>query len=485
MATPWNRLLTAAVLIGLGAAVWKAGSLYRARRVPRVLLLSPAVEGIDPAHALGLGRLVMDQMEIASGATVLAPPEPPSDLLLQSLPPGDLVVRLSGRREGDALSLRVGWLDPAGLREGRPWHSFETASGPPAQVLRQVERGGPLPLSRQGAERLAPQDPARFWALVAAVSVQDDEAALKDLDLSRALTDAEPGSAAAWTNLGEHLYRSLWAQPAGGDLPQAQALAAFDRALALIPGYPRAALLKGMLLTDVGDQREALQTLVDARRLRPGVPDLYAGLAYAGRTSGLLEGAFAAVRARERLVEPLKLPTPWFAENTYLYSGRWEAFRSSLQGRHDPVFLFYNGYLDLIQGRKEESLGFFQEGARMKQASKPFSDLCGIYALAVAGRPQEALASLSTFEEERGRLRIPDGELTFKVAEAYALLGRPESAIEAAGRAFAQGFGCLAWYEKSPLFARARQSPRWTALRQHLEERQALLTHAFPPGLFG
>ena len=485
MATSWKRVLVAAVLIGLGTAVWEAGALYRARRVPRVLLLSPAVQGIDPAHALGLGRIVMDQMEVASGATVLAPAEPPSDLLLQSLPAGDLVVRLSGRREGDGLSLRMAWLDSAGLREGRPWHSFETAVGPPAQALAELGRGGPLPRLRRGAERLAPRDPARFWALVAAVSVQDDDEALKDLDLSRTLTDAEPESAAAWTNLGEHLYRSLWVQPAGGDLPQTQALAAFDRALALIPGYPRAALLKGMLLTDVGDQRDALQTLVEARRLRPGVPDLYAGLAYAGRTSGLLEGAYTAVKARERLVQPLKLPTPWFAENTYLYSGRWEAFRDSLQGRQDPVFLFYNGYLDLLQGRKEESLAFFQQGAQLKQTSKPFSDLCGIYALAVAGRQQEALASLAAFEEERGRLRIPDGELTFKVAEAYAFLGHPDGAIEAAGRAFAQGFGCLDWYEKSPLFASARQSPRWTALRQHLEERQALLEHAFPPGQFG
>ncbi|MDE3034199.1 MAG: hypothetical protein KGI56_11080, partial [Acidobacteriota bacterium] len=218
--------------------------------------------------------------------------------------------------------------------------------------------------------------------------------------------------------------------------------------------------------------------------LRPGLPDLYAGLAYAARTSGLLEGASRSLDVRARLSRPFKLSSPWFAENSYLYSGRWDAFRDSLDGRRDPVSLFYRGYMDLLQGDRSGALGLFQEGSTIKQTSVPFSDLCGIYALALTGRSDQALASLKTFEQERGRLRIPDGELTFKVAEAYAFLGHPNKAIEAAGRAFAQGFGCLEWYEKSPLFAPARQSPRWAALRQHLQERQRLMEQAFPASGF-
>ena len=484
MTVLWRRVLTVAVLAGLGAAAWKGWSAYRVRRVPRVILLAPSVRGLDPVYAVGVGRLLMDQMEVASAATVLAPEVSLSDPQLRSLPKDDLVVRLSGHRDGTSLTLRMEWIRAGDLSKGSAWETFETPPVRPAEAFRRIEQGGPLPTLLPGASRLVPEDSARFWELAAAVSVQEDVAAQADLDLSRRLTEAEPGSAAAWVNLGEHIYRNLWNQAAGGDLPQAQALAAFDRALDLVPGYPRAALLKGLLLTDVGSQRAALRTLLAARALRPGIPDLYGGLAYAARTSGLLVGASRAVEARDALSRPFKLSIPWFAENTYLYSGRWDAFRDSLDGRRDPVSLFYRGYLDLLQGDRTGALGFFQEGADIKQTSVPFSDLCGIYALALTGHPDQALVNLKTFEQERGRLRIPDGELTFKVAEAYAFLGRPNEAIEAAGRAFAQGFGCLEWYEKSPLLALARQSPRWAALRQHLQERQRLLEQAFPPSDF-
>jgi tetratricopeptide (TPR) repeat protein len=268
-------------------------------------------------------------------------------------------------------------------------------------------------------------------------------------------------------------------------MPQSEALAAFDHALDLIPGYPRAALLKGMLLTDLGNQRSALRTLVAARALRPEIPDLYGGLAYAGRTSGLLEGASVAVAARERLSAPFRLSMAWFAENTYLYSGRWEEFRNSLSPRPDPVFIFYRAYLELAAGRKPEALALFQQGADIHSTSVPFGELCAVYAAALSGDADGALARLKRFEAARGRLRIPDGELTFKVAEAYAFLGRGEDAIAVAGRAFAQGFGCLAWYERSPLFAAARKSPRWPTLREHLQERRELMEEAFPPGTFG
>lgn len=484
MATLRPPLILAAALLGLaGAGLWAWRALHP-RPAPRVVLLTPEVSGLDPQAAQGAGRLWMDQLEVASGATVLAPATPPTDAQLRSLPGEDLVMRLSGRRAGDALGLHLAWIRAADLAEGRPWRTLEIPPGDPREAFQALQKGLPLPRSRAAA-RLLPADPRRFWLLAAQVAVPDDAAALQDLAGAQSLSEAEPASAAAWANLGEHLYRSLWAEPAGGSLPQGKALEAFDRALALVPGYPRAALLKGMLLTDVGDQRSALQELSAARRLRPGVPDIYAGLAYAGRTSGLLEGAARAVALRRQLTAPLDLPSPWFAENTYLYLGDTAAFRASLQARRDPVFLFYSGYLDLAEGHTAEAGDAFRAGAALGRTSMPFSDLCAVYALAVEGRRDEALEALAAFEAARGRLRVPDGELTFKVAEAYAYLGRPESANEAAGRAFAQGFGCLAWYERSPLFAPARQSPRWTALRQHLLARQELLARSFPPSTFG
>jgi len=477
----FGRLLVLAILAGSGAGAWKAWRAYEARRSPRIVVLDPVVAGVERDCAIGLGILLRDQMEVSSASTVIVPSRP----LPPDLPPGDLLLRFSGHREGDSLSLRVEWIAAGKRATGAAWSAFETPMATPAEAFRRLGRGLPVARLHDGAENLMPSDPARFWDLARQASIQEDVAANADLEASRKLAESAPDSAAAWVNLGEHIYRNLWTEPAGGDLPQARAVNAFDRALALVPGYPRAALLKGMLLTDMGDQRSALRVLADGRGLRPRIPDLYGGLAYAGRTSGLMDGALRALAARDRLTRPYRISQEWFAENTYLYSGRWEDFRNSLPGNRDPFFLFYAGYLDLVQGDKVGALPLFQEGAVERRTSLPFSDLCTVYALALQGRQDEALGNLRAFEEERGRLRVPDGELTFKVAEAYAFLDHPEEALTAAGRAFAQGFGCLAWYEASPLFAPARHSPRWEGLRQHIRERQTLLEEAYPPDSFG
>ena len=56
-------------------------------------------------------------------------------------------------------------------------------------------------------------------------------------------------------------------------------------------------------------------------------------------------------------------------------------------------------------------------------------------------------------------------------------------ALAHAGRAFARGFGCTAWYERSPMLEPLRGLPKWKALMQHLRERQGMMEDRFPIGL--
>jgi len=62
-------------------------------------------------------------------------------------------------------------------------------------------------------------------------------------------------------------------------------------------------------------------------------------------------------------------------------------------------------------------------------------------------------------------------------------MGDRASAMEMANRAFARGFGCTAWYERSPMLESLRGLPKWNALMQHAKERQALMEDQFPIGL--
>jgi tetratricopeptide (TPR) repeat protein len=355
--------------------------------------------------------------------------------------------------------------------------------------MEHVVQHWPLANRHRQLDELIPRTPVHFWLLLEGLSIRDDQTATRQLAVSQQLADDEPGCATAWTALGDHLYRSLWVNPeqAGVGL-NSRTHHAFKKAVDLVPGYPRATFLWSMMLTDTGNQGMALKALLEAIRLRPGTPDVYLGIAYAGRTSGLLDGARKALVRRDALLGPQASPSSWFAETTYLYLGDLEAFEQELTRtgslRQDASILFYQGYFSLLMGRHQQALGFMKSGSDPGMAPTPFRDLCRVYRAYLEGRSKDGLAELREIDEIRGQLRIPDGEWTFKEAEAYSLLGDADRGVDCATRAFVQGFSCAAWYEASPFLARVREHPRWPTLRRNIRERQAVLEGTFPPSAF-
>ena len=473
-----------------------AGLLFWSRLAPgpavrRVLLLVPAASNgtADPALGRGLETLLSDHLEVLAGATVVHPSGVPWGEGLRRLPKGTFLATFRARREGDRLALAAAWTTRERLLDGEPWASEDAPPLLPAEALARWVAHWPFRPRHPGREALTPRDPAHAWELLRILAIRTDAEAAGDLEATQALTKAEPGCATAWAALGDHLYRSLWIQPeAAGTALNARMDRAFQRALALVPGHPRATYLRALMLTDLGNQRQALQSLIPAARLRPGVPDLYLGFAYAGRTAGLLEGAKRTLARRQEILGHLADPSPWSAETTYLYLGDLPAFGQDLDRaratRTDAGLLFYQGYLALLEGRRDLALTFMQEGSAIAGGPVPFQDLCRAYTAYLEGRPGDGLAGLREVDRVRGRLRIPDGEWTFKEAEAYALLGDTDRAVDAATRAFVQGFSCAAWYERSPFLGKVRQHPRWPMLLRNVKERQAVLQGTFPPSAF-
>ncbi|MBI1753666.1 MAG: hypothetical protein HY014_08440 [Acidobacteria bacterium] len=452
------------------------------------MLPSPLETGRKDVGA-GMETLLSDCLEVLAGATVIHLPAPPSRDDMPRLQPDTRLLRFHGRRQDTQLALTLEWTTVGRQMSGKPWMLEEVPLQEPAQALAQVVRRWPLRQQYRQLDSLIPKSPERFWQLLEGLSIRDDLAATRHLDLSQRLAEEEPRCATAWATLGDHLYRSLWVNPeqAGIGL-NSQTHHAFLKAEALVPGHPRATFLWSMMLTDTGNQNLALQNLKQATRLRPGVPDLYLGLAYAGRTSGLLEGARRALARRASLLGPLASPTSWFAETTYLYLGDQEAFSKELARagslRQDANILFYKGYFAMLQGEPKRALGFLRAGSEPGMAPTPFRDLCRVYRTYLEDRPKQGLLQLREIDEVRGKLRIPDGEWTFKEAEAYSLLGDADRGIDCATRAFVQGFSCAAWYEASPFLEKVRKHPRWPMLRRNIRERQAVLEGTFPPSAF-
>ncbi|WP_243316859.1 hypothetical protein [Geothrix paludis] len=472
--------------VGLtGAWLWRSSAHSAGAR--RVLIIS-AEPSQQTEVNLGLETLISDHFEVLAGITVTHAAAVPAPADLRKLPHDLALFRFHGRRDGQRLALTTQWTTPAELLAGRPWRRDAQPPMDPAQAMETWVARWPLDRRHRFRADLYPRDPGRFWQLLRAMAIRDDREATSQLPATQALAEAEPMCATAWTTLGDHLYRSLWVDPAEAGIGlNSRTHRAFQRAVELVPGHPRATFLWSLMLTDTGNQDMALRVLDEAMRLRPEVPDIFLGLTYAGRTSGLLAGARSAMLRRQELLAPLSPASSWTVETTNLYIGDWSAFEQDVQQartlREDSGVLFYLGYLALLKGDRKTALG------RMKDAEtaggfSPFQDLARVYRALLEGRTSDGLAELRRIDDVRGKLRIPDGELTFKQAEAYSLLGDSDRAVDCATRAFVQGFSCARWYESSPFLEKMRTHPRWPTLRRNVRERQAVMEGSFPPSSF-
>ncbi|HET8714276.1 MAG TPA: hypothetical protein VFM16_00520, partial [Holophagaceae bacterium] len=358
---------------------------------------------------------------------------------------------------------------------------------PRAQLLNILATAG---LRSPVADALLPSDPADLLPLAEAYGtalLSGDEAARAAEPGVETLAARDPGCATAALARAEAIHRDLLEDAQVPLNAQTDCAQAFDAALARVPGFPRAARYAGRFYTDTGNQRQALRILFQAAERWPQAPAPRSGLAYAARTTGLLPGALAALRAASSLEG--RAPTGQaLTENTYLYAGQWDRFDASLgpgsPDRPDPLGDFYRGYLRLLEGRRAEALACFRQAALPAGVDLPFEQLAKAYVWALEGHRPEAVLTLRTLLQARKGLRVPDGEFSFKIAEAFGFAEDPEDAMDTAQLAFSQGFGCTDWYARTPFLAPLHGLPRWRALLDHLQARQQLLARDYPPRRF-
>lgn len=425
--------------------------------------------GISTEERAGILVLLQEALELDRRLTVLQ--ERPVDAAAGSC----RTWKLSAGRRGDRLHLR--------LRDERG--RIAEAEAAPLASIQQVFTI--LRCDRDGLARFLPADSAAFWELAELSGPFTFEQLRPRRAQSLALAERFPASAAVQYRAAYAHLRLLIVEASS----QADALETCDRlfqqALARLPGYPRALYQYCRFKTDIGAGRDSLDL---AMRLRDGFPNhplAYGALAYAGRNAGLLEGAEIALLARESLVGAL-IADPGLGENTHLYRGDLDRFERSLVSAPgtpaSPIRMFYQGYARLLRGDRSGALPLFRECHSEPGRVIQFEALAEVYECALTQRTEEALARLRSLRDTRTQLRVPDGEFTFKLAEAFALLGSHSEAVDMAASAFAQGFGCTRWYRNAPLLREVQPSPRWQALLKHLQEREGLLAERFPARAF-
>ncbi len=478
------------VLLSAGSGLAWLMARRNAAGAIRVLLITPPLlaEGLDAAEGRAIGAMVQDVLEHRGGfavTTVTALPDNLDSLRGQSRA---LLVQLEPQHRGEDLVLSYRFVWGGQIERGAtPWTFREAVALPPSQAFETFLHSFPRVV--QGPEDgFIPKNSTVFWDSIRASGWRLQNQRLEEaLALAERATQREPTAASTWFLLANLRYRRMLNSPASFRQEQSETEAQLRRGLMLVPGHPRGTFLLSLLMADAGNQREALDLLVQARRRQPYNPTLLTGIAYAARGAGLLPLSRRAMDLRDGVA--FARVQSQAVDITCLYTGEIQRFEASLkeQSGHlrstSGVLPFYRGYLALVQGDHARAHLEFQAAAALTNGYPNIIRLSEIFELILQGRKDDAWKKLRAYDQERIGMREPDGEFTLRLAEAYALMGDRASAMEMASRAFARGFGCTEWYERSPMLEPLRGLPRWKALMEHLRERQKLMEDRFPIGL--
>lgn len=355
-------------------------------------------------------------------------------------------------------------------------------------ITKQIVRELQLHLTQEEQERLrrdTPRNAQGYESFIRSrglgLRTEESERAIALLEKSVAL---DPGYAPAWVELGwRYRQRSLFGL--GNRSYYEKAEAAGRRALELNPDSLGAMVLLAYLYTDEGRIEEAVTLLDRARQISPNSPDPYEGLRYAYRYAGLLEESLAASETAQRL-DPTFYERPInYVNHALLYLGRYREFIEAIPERDAPLCYFYRGFALFHLGDTAGALTQLNRAIR-SDPGNVFSYLAAALKARMENRPDRGLRILRFLERRRESRGIPDGEMSYKIAQLYAQLGDVSSAVRMLERAIAQGFVSYPYIARDPLLDPLRSHPRYAraldiARRRHEQIKAAFVPPAISP----
>ncbi len=475
----------------LGGTVW----WWRHRSLPpRVILVMP-VQGPDwpgfkPGQAFALRELLLMDLEATLPAVVIRREQIPSPDQMRILKGPSWILSLAATRTGSSLGLECSMIPGEDFAQGKTKvEVLRLEPQSPRLALAWLRRLLPLNVHPTRSEGLYPPEDEQFWTLLEVVRLRRHTwpGLQESSRLAEHLALGAPQSLLGGLMHADTTYRVHMNNPRGQSQQLATTEARFAKVLQQAPWLPEAAFQSSQMLADAGRHAEALKILQEALLESPHTASLWSALCYSSRTAGLLDLAKGAWKRHGELV-PDNLE-PALVENTLLYLEDFDGFERTLEAQQGHwrtgIAHFYRGYLNLVKGRKDPAIQAFKDCETATLEVMEFDRLARVFRLSLEGKAEEALALLRDLDHHRVGLSVPDGEFTFKLAEAYALLGAQEEAVDLVKRALFQGFTCARWYERSPFLRDLQGLPRFRSLLATVQQRQALLAAKYPPSAFG
>ena len=287
-------------------------------------------------------------------------------------------------------------------------------------------------------------------------------------------TEIDPNYALAWAYLGAS-HTSDAAFELGGREQYRRAQAAYERALAIRPNLLDAQMFLANLLVDTGKVEQAVPLLRDALKTNGNYAAAHWELGYAYRFAGMLDESVAECE-RARQLDPF-LKANGSVLNAYLYLGQYQKFLESLPVDDSSFTLFYRGFAEFHEKEFDQASRDFDRAYELDPTlytgiGKALSD-------SIHERKSEALDLLNGLEKKIRDQGVGDPEGTYKIAQAYAVLGDKISAMRVLRMSVESGFFSYPYLSRDPLLNDLRREPEFDQTLHTARQRNEAFKSAF------
>ena len=331
------------------------------------------------------------------------------------------------------------------------------------------------PAGKTGTSQSARDNYLKAKVLLSSENQTDDDAAISLLEQT---VKDEPQFAAAWSALARaYNIRSFYfAKPAERKQLSQDAQVAVEKALAIDPNLAEAHFSRGLLLWTHANRfqhEQALQSYRKALSLDPNLDEAHHQIGLIYLHLGLFD------KARAEIAKALELNSA----NTYarfrygvidLYRGKYEDayafFKSTPLEKNPSLHAFQTATALFKLGRNEEAVAMidrYLQDYPNDEGGVGTSVKAMIFAK--SGKTDEAGAAI-TRAEEIGKDFGHFHHTAYNIASAYALLKKPDKAVEYLQLASDDGFPCYPLFDNDEVFKDIRQHPGFVALLAQLKQ---------------
>jgi DNA-binding winged helix-turn-helix (wHTH) protein/TolB-like protein/tetratricopeptide (TPR) repeat protein len=334
-----------------------------------------------------------------------------------------------------------------------------------------------LSLSPTEAERLkreSPVSPLAYEYFLQGLDFHGQHKFLMAIKMLEKSTEIDPNYAPAWAYLGAS-YTSDAAFGLGGREQYRRAQAAYERALAIRPNLLDAQMFLANLLVDTGKVEQAVPLLRDALKTNGNYAAAHWELGYAYRFAGMLDESVAECE-RARQLDPF-VKANGSMLNTYLYLGQYQKFLESLPVDDSSFILFYRGFGEFHEKEFDQASRDFDRAYELDPTL--YTGIGKALSNSIHQRKTEALDLLNGLERKIRDRGVGDPEGTYKIAQAYAVLGDSISAMRVLRTSVDSGFFSYPYIANDPLLNNLHNEPEFNEILNIARQRHEAFKSSF------